>query len=163
MKAAAMLTNSNSHCWTHHLLMLHGSPSLPSLSVSLSLPIPLSPALARISLFCSLSRSLLLGPVHSRDNSWVGGAAVAHGDMCECAFRACVCARARGIEYPSLEVKKKQKNGISHLNDGDGDQRRGEELLNGSVIDSQARGIGHRGARRVSLCIMSLYFSLGAF
>ncbi len=55
------------------------------------------------------------------------------------------------------------KNGISHLNDGDGDQRRVEKLLNGSVIDSQAWAIGHGGAQHISLCIMSLYFSLGAF
>lgn len=90
--AAAMLTNSNSHCWTHHLLMLHGS-SLPP--ISFSLPIPLSSALARISLFCSLSCSLLLGPGHSRDSSWVGGAAMAHCNTSKCVFHValhmCVC------------------------------------------------------------------------
>ena len=134
-----MLTNSNSHCWTHHLLMLYGSP-LPSLSLSLSLPIPLSPALARISLFCSLSHSLLLGPVHSRDNSWVGGAAVAHSDMCKCAIHVCfACMRASfWVRVCDRVPFIRGKNGNSHLNDGDRDQKRGEKLLNGCVIDSQA-------------------------
>ena len=66
-------------------------------------------------------------------------------------------------EYPSLEVKREKKKwgkkkGISHLNDGGGDQRRGEKLLNGSVIDSQARATGHGRAQHISLCTMSLYF-----
>lgn len=127
-----MLTNSNSHCWTHHLLMLYGSPSLPFLSLSLSLPVPLSPALTRISRFCSLSRLLLLGPVHSRDNSRVGGAAVAHSDMCKCAFRVCFFVSVHD-RVPFI----RGKNRISHLNDGDGDQREGKQL-NGCGIDSQA-------------------------
>lgn len=69
--AAAMLTNSNSHCWTHHLLMLYSSllptsitPSHLSLSLPLSLPIPLSPALARISLFL-FALSLAVARAHA--------------------------------------------------------------------------------------------------
>lgn len=50
--AAAMLTNSNSHCWTHHLLMLYGSPPPPShLFLSPSLYPFLSPVLSPGSLF----------------------------------------------------------------------------------------------------------------
>lgn len=126
--ASAMLTNSNSHCWTHHLLMLHAPPIPPIVFSFTRSPSPvLSPG--SLLFFCSLSRSLLLGPGHLRDNSWVGGAAVAHTGK---SVRFVCFARMCATVYPLFEVKKKEKErkgkkgwGIDHLNDGDADQRKG--------------------------------------
>lgn len=116
-----MLTNSSSHSWIHHLLMLYG---------------PLSPLLSPdLTFLYSLSHLLLLGPMHSNNESWVGGAAVAESGMCKCAFHMfhlCICVCV------GLSTLHLRKNGIGLLNDGDADQGRGEKLLNGCVIDSQA-------------------------
>ena len=40
---------------------------------------------------------------------------------------------------------------------------RGEKVLNGCVIATQAWATGHGGAQHIALCIMSLYFSLARF
>lgn len=100
-----MLTNSSSHCWTHHLLML--PPPFPSLYPFIS-PL-LSPGFSFRNA-CALARLLLLGSVCSRDSSWVGGAVVACGG----AFARACTSFTRG------------KNGIGHLNDADGSEERGE-------------------------------------
>lgn len=108
--AAAMLTNSSSHCWTHHLLML--PPPFPSLYPFIS-PL-LSPGFSFLNAR-SLTRLLLLGSVRSRDSSWVGGAVVACGVAHKSASVCCACTSfTRG------------KNGISHLNNGDVSEERGE-------------------------------------
>lgn len=70
---------------------------------------------------------------------------------------SCVCTRECVCVCVSSWVPFiRGKNGISHLNDGDGDQRRGEKLLNGSVIDSLAWLKAKRKAHNVPLCIVSL-------
>lgn len=132
--AAAMLTNSNSHCWTHHLLMLYSSPSLPSLSLFLSsslCPFP-SPLLSPGSLF--FVRSLSLAVARARALTWQQlGRGRCNGtqrhvrvrDSCvflrACVRPLCVCVFLH-VRIPFI----RGKNRISHLNDGDGDQR-GEE------------------------------------
>lgn len=84
--ALAMLTNSSSHGWTHHLLML--PPPFPSLYPFIS-PL-LSPGFSFLNTR-SLTRLLLLGSVRSRDSSWVGGAVVACGAACKAASVCCAC------------------------------------------------------------------------
>lgn len=84
--ALAMLTNSSSHGWTHHLLML--PPPFPSLYPFIS-PL-LSPGFSFLNAH-SLTRLLLLGSVCSRDSSWVGGAVVACGAACKAASVCCAC------------------------------------------------------------------------
>lgn len=160
-----MLTNSNSHCWTHHLLMLYGSPpSLPPLSPCLY-PF-LSPLLSPGSLFFVRSLARCCQGPCTHVTTAGQGALRWHTATCESVRFMCVvwrvCVRQSTLHQRYKKKKEKERNGekkgISHLNDGGGDQRRGEKLLNGSVIDSQARATGHGRAQHISLCTMSLYF-----
>lgn len=123
-----MLTNSSSHCWTHHLLML--PPPSPSLYPFIS-PL-LSPGFSFLNA-CSLTRLLLLGSVRSRDSSWVGGAVVACGAARKSASVCC--------EHTSFN---RGKNGISHLNDANGWVESGESA---EWMRNWFTGLGDRSQR----------------
>lgn len=117
--AAAMLTNSNSHCWTHHLFMLQGPQAPPFLLLSfitsfflfffsLCLIFTHFPAFVRI---MPSPHSLAVARAHAL--TWqqlgrghCGGAAWRY--VCQCASRVhgdAVCATA----YPSSVVQTEFK------------------------------------------------------
>lgn len=146
-----MLTNSSSHCWTHHLLMPAPLPS-PRLFTHSSLPGSQQDLRFLFALSLAVARARAL--------TWQqlgrGRCAGTHGDVCKYAFPA---RTWRAVECPSLEVEFCTKK-KGDRKDWNGDQKGGGKHLSGRATDWLTWLKTEGTAHSIPLCIKSLNISI---